>query len=207
MEKSFLLRIYDLKLMKLFAQIISSVLNPIVILIPVPYILVLKTTGSKDLAIFWTIFTLIFILGFSIFILAGVEKGYFSDLDISKRSQRPLLFTFAIAICALYTVLLYFLKAPEVLFIAVFGVILGLASIELVNKVTKASIHVATVSAFATSLVLGFGPLFILSFIAVPLVGWARIVTKNHTRKQTIIGSFLGILTTLIVYVIFKYII
>lgn len=207
MVKSFLLKILRHSLTRLFAQIISSVLNPIVILIPVPYILVIKTTGSKDSAIFWTIFTLIFILAFSIFILAGVEKGYFSDLDISKRSQRPLLFTFAIAICAMYTVLLYFLKAPEILFIAVFGMIMGLASIELVNKITKASIHVATVSAFATSLVLGFGPVFLLSFIVIPLVSWARIVTKNHTKKQTIIGALLGILTTLVVYVIFKYII
>ena len=192
---------------KLFAKIISLVLNPLVILIPVPFILVFKTTGDIGRSIFWSIFTLIFILIFFIFVLLGIEKGYFSDLDVSKRRQRFFLYTFAIALSSVYLIFLYFLKAPEVLFIAVFGIILGIILIEFINKITKASVHVGMVSAFTTSLVLGFGPLMLLTFVFIPLVAWARIKTKNHTKRQTVIGGALGILTTLVVYVIFKYII
>ncbi len=192
---------------KLFAQFVSTIVSPILILAVLPYILILKSTGNSSSAIFWTIFSWIFLLIFFVFLLLGIEKGYFSDLDVSKRSQRPLLFTSAIGLSLFYIVFLYFLKAPSVLFIALFGLIFGLICMELVNRITKASVHVATTSAFATSLVLGFGPLYMLSFLLVPLVAWARIKTHNHTKRQTIIGGSMGILITLVVYVIFKYII
>lgn len=192
---------------KLFAKIISTVLNPLLILSVLPYILVFKATADVSKAYFWTIFSLVFILIFSAFVLIGIEKGFFSDLDVSRRKQRPLLYTFAIALSACYVSFLYFLKAPEVLFIALFGLIFGLVVMEFINRITKASIHVATVAAFATALTLGFGLVYILSFIAVPLVAWARIITHNHTKRQTLIGGVMGVLITLTVYVIFKYII
>lgn len=188
------------------AQFISTVLNPITLLSPVAYFLVLKQTGNKELALFWEIVSLIFILVVSVFILIGVEEKIFSDFDISKRSQRPLLFTFAIGLCAIYIVFLYFLKAPSILFIASFALILGLIIFEAVNRITKASIHVGTVSAFAASLFIVYDGIFVLSFFLIPIVAWARIKTHNHTKKQTVIGATLGILITLVVYVIFKYI-
>jgi membrane-associated phospholipid phosphatase len=192
---------------KLFAKIVSTVLNPLVILAVLPYILVFKATEDFSKAYFWTIFSLIFILIFSVFVLIGIEEKFFSDLDVSKRKQRPLLYTFAIALSAIYVSFLYFLKAPEVLFIALFGLIFGLVAMEFINRITKASIHVATISAFATALTVGFGFFYILSFIFVPLFAWARIKTHNHTKRQTLIGGVMGVLITLTVYVIFKYII
>lgn len=192
---------------KIFAKIVSTIANPLLTLAILPYVFVLKTTNNPSTALFWTFFSWIFLLVFFVFLLLGIEKGYFSDLDVSKRSQRPLLFTFAIGLSLFYIVFLYFLKAPMALFIALFGLIFGLICMETINRITKASIHVATVSALATSLFLSFGPFYILSFILVPLVAWARIKTHNHTKSQTIIGASMGILITLIVYVIFKYIV
>lgn len=194
-------------MLKRFAQFISTVLNPITLLSPVAYFLVLRQTGNRELAFFWEIVSFIFILVVSVFILIGVEEKIFSDFDISKRRQRPLLFTFAIGLSAIYIVFLYFLKAPSVLFIVAFTLILGLIIFEAVNRITKASIHVGTVSAFATSVSLVYGGLFYLTLFLIPLVAWARIKTHNHTKKQTIIGGSLGILITLAVYVIFKYIV
>ncbi len=194
-------------MLKFIAQFISTVLNPIFLISPIPYLLVLKTTNNHDLAFFWEVISLIFILIVSVFILIGVEKKVFSDLDISKRTQRPLLFTFAIGLSAIYTIILYFLKAPNILFVVVFTLILGLIVFEMVNRITKASIHVGTISAFAASVSLVYGGIFYLTFFLIPLVAWARIKTHNHTKQQTVIGAVLGILITLVVYVIFKYIV
>jgi hypothetical protein len=193
-------------MIKKIAQFISTVINPITLLSPVAYFLVLKQTGSRELAFFWEIISLIFILIISVFILIGVEEKIFSDFDISKRKQRPVLFTFAIGLSAIYIVFLYFLKAPSILFIASFTLILGLITFEVVNRITKASIHVGTISAFTTSVSLVYGGLFFLSLFLIPLVAWSRIETYNHTKKQTVIGGTLGVLITLVVYVIFKYI-
>lgn len=192
---------------KILAQIISTILNPIVLISPVPYLLVLKTTNNKALANFWEIFSLIFIVIFSLFILIGIEQKIFSDIDISKRKQRPLLFTFAIGLCAIYIVFLYLFNGPQVLFMVAFTLILGLVIFELVNRTTKASLHVGTVAAFSTSLFIVYDGYLILTFLLIPLVAWARIKNHNHTKMQTLIGAALGILITLVAYVIFKYIV
>ena len=193
--------------MNLFARFVSTILNPLLILVPVPYILVSKATGNVSSAFFWTIFSLVFIFILSAFILLGIRMHYFSDLDISKRSQRPLLFTFSIFLASSYVVFLYLLNAPNILFIAIFALILGLTVFEIANRYTKVSVHVATVSAFATSLFIVYDGIFVLSFFLIPIVSWARIKTHNHTKKQTTIGALLGILITFAVYVIFRYII
>ncbi len=189
---------------KLFAQFISTTINPLVILSILPYVLVLKETGSSSTAFFWSVFSLFFILVFSVFVLLGIEKGYFSDLDVSKRSQRPLLFTVAIALSVIYLTFLFFMKAPEALPIALVGLIFGLICVEFVNRITKVSLHVATIAAFTTALTLGYSPFYILSFVLVPLVAWARIKTHNHTKRQTLIGALMGIAVTVAIYVIFK---
>jgi membrane-associated phospholipid phosphatase len=190
--------------LKNFAKLISTVFNPIFLLIPVPFVLVLRTTASLNAAIYWALFSFIFVLIVGVFILVGIKEGYFSDLDISRKTQRPVLFSFAVLLCSIYVFSLYFLNAPKVLFIAIFALFAGLITIEIVNKFTKASIHVATVSAFATSLFLVYGGIFILSFLFIPLVAWSRIKTHNHTKDQAIVGALIGVIITVAVYVIFE---
>jgi hypothetical protein len=192
---------------KFIAAVISTIINPLIILAILPYILIVKSTGSLAAANFWTIFSLIFILIFGVVVYIGVEKGYFSDLDVSQRKQRPALYALATLMCFLYIIFLYFFRAPGVLYVALIGLMVGLIAMEFVNRFTKASVHVATVSAFATAMTVGFGYMYALFFVLIPLVAWARIKTHNHTKRQTIIGAMMGILITLIIYVIFKFII
>ena len=192
---------------KFFAKIISFVLNPLVVLIPIPFFLVFETGGNLMEAIIWTFLSLFFIFLFFLFILFGIKKGFFSDLDVSKRTQRPLLFFSAIILTIIYITLLYFLHGPVILYIGALSIVVGLFVVDLVNRIIKASVHLATISALLTFLVLVEGRLFILGFILIPLLAWSRIKTKNHTLQETIIGTCLGILLTVTIYVIFKYII
>ena len=193
--------------MKNIALIISHILNPILLFAPVPYVLVYRSTLNYNLSLFWEFFTLIFITIFLGFVLAGIKIGYFSDFDISNRSQRPVAFGFALILSALYIFSLFFLQAPLILFIAIITLFAGLIVMEIINKFTKASIHVGVVSAFATSLFLVYGGIFSFSFLLIPLVAWARIKTRNHTKQQTIIGAIVGMAIILVSYVIFEYII
>lgn len=193
--------------MKNIALIISYILNPILLFAPVPYILVYRATLNFNLSLFWEFFTLIFIVIFMGFVLAGIKIGYFSDFDVSNRTQRPVAFGFALILSALYIFSLFSLQAPLILFIAIITLFAGLIVMEIVNRFTKASVHVGVVSAFATSLFLVYGGLFSFSFLLIPLLAWARIKTRNHTKQQTIIGAIVGMAIILVSYVIFEYII
>lgn len=189
------------------AQVISTILNPLFILFLLPFFLVFETTDSLEKSIYWTIVSLVFLIGFSLFILMGIRLKYFSDLDISKRNQRPLLYTVAILFSIVFLFTLFILNAPEVLAFGTIGLLLGLSINEIINRFTKSSIHVAAIAGLVTLLVLIEGIEFSIFYFLVFLVAWARIKTKNHTFNQTIIGALTTFFITILIFVIFKYII
>lgn len=84
------------------AQVLSFLFNPVMLLVFVPLLLVYKTTGDVILAMAWTGYTMIFLLAMTFFLIYGVHKNIFTDLDVSKRTQRPLLFGVSLVLCILY---------------------------------------------------------------------------------------------------------
>ena len=187
-----------------FAKAVSFFLGPVFVILPVPFILVSKFTQDYYYALKWTIFSYAFILAVALFIIIGVLLGVFSNFDVSKREQRPLLFSFSAFAMFCYLVSLIILGGPKILFLALFAIVLGLITIVVVNRWIKASIHVAT----ATSVILLIGIIykgyFLILFALVPLLAWSRVKTKEHTVLETIIGSVLGVALILIVYTISK---
>ncbi|MDO8658482.1 MAG: hypothetical protein Q7K55_07100, partial [Candidatus Levybacteria bacterium] len=86
-----------------------------------------------------------------------------------------------------------------------FGIILGILVFNLVNYYTKASIHTGVACAFVISIGFLYGFSFFLGFLwIIPLIAWSRIITKNHTVKETILGGFLGGIITLLTFFIGK---
>ena len=192
---------------KLTAKIIAFIFNPLVILIPVPYFLVNESGGNPRYSLEWMLVSFVYIFIFFLFILFGMKVGFFSDLDVSKRKERFLLFSFAILLTILYLLILYLFRAPEILFIGAFSVAIGLSIVEIVNRYIKASIHTATLSALFTGLVLAENWLFLLGFILIPVIAWSRIKTKNHTPKETFVGFVLGVVIMVLIYSLFRYIV
>ena len=187
-----------------FARGISFFLGPIFTLFPIPFILVAKFSKDYSYALKWTIFSYVFIMAVTLFVVMGVMFGVFSNFDVSKREQRPLLFSFCAFAAFCYLLSLLILNGPKVLFIALFAVVFGLIVAVIVNRWIKASIHMATL----TSVILFIGILykgyFLLLFLLIPLLAWARVKMKEHTPVETVVGTILGIVITLIVYLISK---
>ena len=192
---------------RIFAQIISTVINPVILIALIPFLLIYKVNQDLGAAFYWSGISFIFIIIFSVFVLFGVKLGYFSNLDISNRALRPLLYSFAIVLSLIYLLFLFILHAPTILFMGIIALAMGLAVAELINTRIKASLHVGTLVAFITSLVIIYGFSFILAYVLVPLVAWARIETKKHTLKEVLVGGTVGFLLTIVVYIAFEYII
>lgn len=186
------------------AKAISFFLSPVFILLPIPFVLVAKFTQDYSYALKWTIFSYAFILAVAIFVIIGVMLGVFSNFDVSKREQRPLLFSFSAFAIFCYLLSLYILDGPKVLFIAIFAIILGLIVIVIVNRWIKASIHVATATSVLLFIGIVYKGYFFLLLFLIPLLAWARVKMKEHTPLETVIGSTLGIVITLVVYAISK---
>lgn len=183
-----------------FAKAISFFLGPVFILFPIPFILVAKFSQNYSYALKWAIFSYAFILVVALFVIAGVLFGVFSNFDVSKREQRPLLFSFSAFAAFCYLLSLLILDGPKILFIGFFALVLGLTAIIIINRWIKASIHLATATAVFLFIGIVYKGYFFLLFLLIPLLAWSRVKTKEHTPIETVIGSILGIVITLIVY-------
>lgn len=183
-----------------FAKAISFFLGPVFILFPIPFILVAKFSQDYSYALKWAIFSYAFILVVALFVIAGVLFGVFSNFDVSKREQRPLLFSFSAFAAFCYLISLLILRGPKILFIGFFALVLGLTAIIIINRWIKASIHLATATAVFLFIGIVYKGYFFLLLILIPLLAWSRVKTKEHTPIETVIGSILGIVITLIVY-------
>lgn len=189
----------------LAARIISFLTTPIFVIVPVPFLLIYHETYDSYLALKWTIFSMGFLLIIGLFMLFSVKHKIFSDLDVSKREQRPLLFFILGIVSVIYLFFLYFFEGPAVLYLGMLGVFGALLTIAIINTRIKASIHVATI----TTVIITIGILYDLPFyfiLLIPLIAWARIKTKRHTMQETITGAVLGSLLILIMYIIVKYV-
>lgn len=192
--------------MKSFALLVSYVLNPVVITAFAPYLIVYKSTHSNYYALKWELFSF-FYLGIAVaFLIYGVKKGFFSDLDVSKRKERNRLYLFMGVLSIVYLWSLLYFKAPFALVIAVLCVIFGVIVMSAVNRYIKASLHLAVISAFVFSLAIWYNTWFFWGIFLIPLVAWARIEIRRHTLPETIVGSMIGMSLTVLTYVIVEYI-
>ena len=72
------------------------------------------------------------------------------------------------------------------------AVLVTVAVATAITLVWKISFHTAVVAAAASVLTLLGGSWWALSWLAVPVVGWARIVLRAHTVAQVVAGLVVG---------------
>ena len=182
------------------AQVISFLFNPVMMLVFVPLFLVYKTTGDVILAFAWTVYTMIFLIAISFFVIYGVHKKIFTDLDVSVRKQRPLLFIVGLVMALVYLWGLSFLDAPKILTFLTVGFIIGVVIMALINTRLKVSFHVSTASALLFAMAIVYQGYYYLTLLLIPAIAWARLRIKRHTLPETIVGAILGILLSLGMY-------
>ncbi|MFG3438388.1 hypothetical protein ACGF0J_14185 [Nonomuraea sp. NPDC047897] len=135
----------------------------------------------------------------AVIIFGGVRKGWFGDWHIGERSQRPKLVAVIVALVVIAVGLLVAFDAPRVM---VACVVIMLATLAVVGPITmrwKISFHTAVAAGSVVMLawvlpwpgvVLGAGGAL------VALIGWARVVIRDHTAAQTAAGAMAGAVAT-----------
>lgn len=185
--------------MKLIAEIVSLIFNPILFFIIMPFIVIYKKTGDSMYALKWEMFSFIFVIIFIAFFLWEKKNGSFSDFDITKRQERKKLYIFLLFLTCAYLVIPLFLKGIAFpMTIIAFGIVFGIAVFATANYFIKASVHMGIACAYVITISLFYGWIgFLFSFFIIPLIVWSRLVLKRHTKKEIIVGGILGTLVTL----------
>lgn len=177
------------------ATLISRVFTPTLLLAVLYPVVGALADGWPGVA--WSLLGMLFTVVIPAAIVdVGVRRGRYTDHHLSRREQRavPLGLSAASVLAGLAVLALAGAPRPIVaLQVAVLATVLVVTAVTLVWKV---SLHVAVVGAAACVLTLlggsGGGSLWALSWLAVPVVGWARLRLTAHTLTQVIVGCVLG---------------
>ena len=186
------------------AKIISVVLAPLVIVVPGLFLLVLIQKHNLQIALYWMLLLLCFIVPLWAVIFWLTKAKKFSDFDVSTQKQRPLLFAIEAIFTAGYLLVAYLFNAPKEVFVGVVTVVALLSVIAVVNKFIKASGHLSMLSGGLTLFVLVGGWIFTLGYLLIPILAWARLKTKRHTFREVILGIIIGTSVASLVYALFK---
>lgn len=148
----------------------------------------------------WSLVALVILSGLPlIYVLVGMRLGWVTDLELSRREERPRFILVSISSDLLGLAVLYFGGAPRLVWVlAVIYACLGLTMFTISNF-WKISLHLVGVSGFSTIIVTIFGFGYWWVFLSLPLVAWARIYRKKHTPAQLMAGALGGILITSLV--------
>jgi membrane-associated phospholipid phosphatase len=129
-----------------------------------------------------------------------VARGRWTDLDVSVREQRYLLYPIALICAALMIGVFALMRAPIPAMVTALTLTLANTVNGFINFAYKVSGHATTAAACAALLWLytpGWGVPFA---IAAALVGWSRVELGRHTSGQVLLGWAVGAVSGLAIY-------
>jgi hypothetical protein len=181
------------------ATVISRIFDPFIM-----FLLLLALTfirGGVTSAVTWIIAFVLLVGVPVVLIFFALHKKIVSNWDISERRQRPKVLGVLVALETVNLLILRAMVSFEVIGTLLF-LLLVLAGFTIITLRWKISGHTLA-SALTTGIIIhwygwGWWPVLLI----VPLVGWARVVRKDHTVAQVIAGTvypwiLIGIFTNL----------
>jgi len=130
----------------------------------------------------------------------GVRRGQLSDRHIGVREQRTRPLALGLLSVLVGLVLLVLFEAPRELIALVVALFVNGLAATVVNHFWKLSVHASVAAGSLVILVLGFGPLLLVTALVVAAVGWSRVRLGDHTPGQVLVGTVVGLVVTGLVF-------
>jgi hypothetical protein len=182
-----------------FARWISILFDSSILSVPI--FLVFGWHAAQIAGLFWAILTLVIVTGIPlIYLLQGRKQGWVSDMELSRREERPRFILVSLTSDVLALLVLHFLSGPQLLIVMVLAYFCLALVMFTISNFWKISMHMAGVGGFSTALFFVFGAPTLLALISLPLVAWARWHRRKHTTPQLIAGALAGALITVLVF-------
>jgi hypothetical protein len=138
------------------------------------------------------------------FIKYGMKRGKWADRHVGVKQHRLIVMIFIIASVATGIALMVGLGAPRTMTALIAAMLTTLAALMAITTTWKISVHAAVSSGAVAMLAMVYGPIALIAYALVALVGWSRIALRDHTRSQVIAGAILGAAVAATTFASFK---
>jgi hypothetical protein len=170
-------------------------------ILSLPIFLAFGYVSAGTSGLLWAALALLIVTGIPLaYLLIGIQRGWVSDIELSKREERPNFILVSLSSDLLALGILQLANGPHLLGVIILTY-LCLATVMFTTSIFwKISMHMAGVGGFSTALVFVFGPPALWMFLSLPLVAWSRLHRRKHTPAQLVAGAVAGIAITLFVF-------
>lgn len=126
------------------------------------------------------------------------KNGTYTNFDVSNQTQRRSLFWFAVPLLLIVTVILFVTHQSKNLCISVLFALILLIVSQITNLFVKSSLHVS-LNIYLSALVFTQNyKIGIVVLLYTGLISWSRVKLDRHTKKEVLVGSFIGILISIV---------
>ena len=185
----------------IFAKIISNIFNPFVVTVILLVLLSLKAgNGLRDTVSWLSITVAISVIPELIIVYLLIHFKKLDSFFSNPREQRTIVYILASVLGAVDCALLWYFKGPELLAVIFTAGLIGVIVFMAVNYFWKISLHTAFVAASLTALIIEYGANAAWAALVLPLVGWSRIILKQHNVLQVVTGGAVAVLIVIGVF-------
>jgi membrane-associated phospholipid phosphatase len=175
------------------ARILSTIFNPFLTALALFVILAHVSAGSID--DFWRLLflsTFFTSIGPMLYVFWLYASDRISDLDMSVRQEREVVFSTFVVFYLAGAATLWLLHAPRLLVATMFGYFAATLVVGYITRYWKISTHALGITAPLVALTLLYGRQPLPFLVLIPMVCWARVYLKAHTLMQVVAGAGLG---------------
>jgi hypothetical protein len=166
-----------------------------------PIFLALGYVSAQALGLLWAILMVLIVTGIPLaYLLIGRKRGWVSDMELSRRDERPRFILVSLSSDAFALAALWLGNGPHLLRLIVLTYFCLAIVMFSISSFWKISMHMAGVGGFSTALVFVFGAPALWAFLSLMLVAWARLHRRKHDIPQLVAGAVAGILVTVLVF-------
>jgi membrane-associated phospholipid phosphatase len=176
------------------ARVVTEVLSPAVIVVALPLAVAWQGTGYQRWpTIGWGLLVALFYSVVPMAIMVwGARRGRWDGHWVRERERRLVPFLLCLVSTVAGLVIMLVGGAPQAVIALAWSMIATLIACLAITRWWKVSVHATVAGGAVATIALLYGPWYLLLVPAVLLVCWSRVVVRDHTVAQVVIGAVLG---------------
>lgn len=176
------------------ARVVTEVLSPAVIVVALPLAVAWQATGY-DVAptLGWGLLVALFYSVIPMVIMVrGARRGRWDGHWVRERERRMVPFLLCLVSTVAGLVIMLAGGAPRPVVALSWSMIATLLAVLVITRWWKVSVHATVAGGAVATVVLLYGPWYLLLVPALALVCWSRVMVEDHTVAQVVVGALLG---------------
>jgi hypothetical protein len=176
------------------ARVVTEVLSPAVIVVALPLAVAWHTTGYRIApTLGWGLLVALFYSVIPMVIMVrGARRGRWDGHWVRERERRMVPFLLCLVSTVAGLAIMLVGGAPQPVIALSWSMIATLLVVLAITRWWKVSVHATVAGGAIATIVLLYGPWYLLFVAGLVLVCWSRVAVTDHTVAQVVVGALLG---------------